>query len=494
MRPRANRRDFLRGMASAAAMTAGAGVARAAGDERRRLNVLFILTEDQGAHLGMLGTPGLTTPHMDAVARAGMYFPRAFVAYPVCSASKAAIYTGLHNHSNGLLGNTVNYFKPDDKVTAAERRHVLYQRNRIRDEVPTLIELLHGAGYYTAVTSKLHVLPNRKFPYDEFLPFNRVQGGAGQLVAGVAGRARKADKPWFLLLNIGPPHRPFRNSDTTKIDVDPAKVDPPDFLPDTPVVRKDWAEYLDAVQLADRHVGAAMAGLRETGEADRTIVIFMGDHGPAFQRGKMSLHDFGLRVPLAICGPGVRQGEWSDELVSELDLMPTLLDLLSIRAPVLQHGMSLRPILEGKSGAKGHSLIFAEIAHGVGASKDGMQERSVYDGRYHLIYREKTDGMRIVNADLRDWERWRNRSYAETVKHKARFPEQYRMLQEIDPTRLKGLPPQIEFYDTKADPDEMHNLAGDAKHRKDLLRLFNALKRWAKETADTAIRPETIPK
>ena len=492
MRRRPSRRDFLRWTTSATALAVGAGVARAAAGDRR-LNVLFILTEDQGAHLGLLGTPGLTTPHMDALARGGMYFRRAFVAYPVCSASKAAIYTGLHNHTNGLLGNTVNYFKKADAVTEAERRHVLYQRNRIRDECPTLIELLRDTGYHTAVTSKLHVLPNRKFPYNEFLPFNRASGGAGQLVSGVAARARKADKPWFLLLNIGPPHRPFRNSDTAEIGVDPAKVDPPDFLPDTPVIRKDWAEYLDAIQLADRHVGAAMAALRETGEADRTIVIFMGDHGPGFQRGKMSLHDFGLRVPLAICAPGIKPGAGSDELVSELDLMPTLLDWLGIRAPSLQHGMSLRPVLEGKGGAKGHSLIFAEISHGPGASKDGMQERSVYDGRYHLIYREKTGGMRIVNADLRDWEKWRNRSYAETVKQKARFPEQFRMLQEIDPTRLNGRPPRIEFYDTTADPDEMQDLAGSPKHRRDLLRLFNALKRWAKETGDTAIHPETIP-
>ena len=70
-------------------------------------NILFILTEDQGAHLGVLGTAGLQTPPMDALARSGVLFRNAFVAYPVCSASKACIYTGLHNHRNGILNNTV---------------------------------------------------------------------------------------------------------------------------------------------------------------------------------------------------------------------------------------------------------------------------------------------------------------------------------------------------------------------------------------------------
>ena len=129
-----------------------------------RPNLLFILPEDQGAQLSFVGTPGLQTPHMDSLARTGVYFNRAYVAYPVCSASKAAIYTGLHNHANGILNNTLNYHKPAAKVTAAEREHVLYRTNRIRDAVPTLVERLHAAGYYQGVTSKLHVLPNESFP------------------------------------------------------------------------------------------------------------------------------------------------------------------------------------------------------------------------------------------------------------------------------------------------------------------------------------------
>ena len=90
-------------------------------------NILFILTEDQGPHMSFLETPGVETPNMDSIAKSGVYFREAFVAYPVCSASKAAIYTGVHNHMNGLQGNTYNFFKPDAQVTDAERNRPLCQ-------------------------------------------------------------------------------------------------------------------------------------------------------------------------------------------------------------------------------------------------------------------------------------------------------------------------------------------------------------------------------
>lgn len=455
--------------------------------EASRPNVLFILTEDQGPHLSFLGTPGLETPQMDSIAAGGIYFREAFVAYPVCSSSKAAIYTGVHNHVNGLQGNTYNYFKPDSEVTEEERNRPLARRLYIRDAYPTLIELLHQAGYYTATTHKLHVLPNRKFPYDEFR-----NAMTAEEVSAFAGRAREQDKPWFLLYNIPQPHRPYRNSDEVKIGVNPDEVKPPSFLPDTPVIRQDWAEYLDYCEVADAAVGRALDGLRLSGEEDSTIVIFMGDHGPCFQRGKMSLNDLGLRVPLAIKGPGIAGGRVSDALVSELDLMPTLLDLIRIEPPQVQHGLSLRPLLEGRPGAKGHEFIFAEIAHQVQQRDGGMQERSVYDGRYHLIYREGRNKPRTVNADLKFWKTWRNRSYDETVRQKNAFPLGFELLSQVDPQSLGGKPPKFELYNTPGDPDEIHNLAGDPQYREEFDKLRQALKQWIEDTNDRAVSVEEL--
>ena len=452
-----------------------------------RPNILFILTEDQGPHMSFLGTPGVETPNMDSIAESGVYFREAFVAYPVCSSSKAAIYTGVHNHMNGIQGNTYNYFKPDVKVTPAERNRPLARRLYIRDTFPTLIEILHDTGYYTATTHKLHVLPNRKFPYDEYRRHMNPQE-----VVGFTRRAKQQGKPWFLMYNIGAPHRPYRNSDQVEIGVDPAEVKPPAFLPDTPVIRQDWAEYLDYCEVADVSVGEALEGLRLSGQVDNTIVIFMGDHGPCFQRGKMALNDLGLRVPLAIRGPGIVGGRVSDALVSELDLMPTLLDFLGIDPPKIQHGHSLRGILEAKPDAKGHDLIFAEIAHQVQQIDNGMQERSVYDGRFHLIYREGLDKPRTVNADLKHWKPWRNRSYDETVRQKEAFPLGFELLSQIDPQSLGGKPPKFELYDTKNDPDEIRNLADVPAYREHLDRLRAKLKNWIEKTKDGAVSVETL--
>ena len=267
---------------------------------------------------------------------------------------------------------------------------------------------------------------------------------------------------------------------------------PPTFLPDTPVIRQDWAEYLDYCEVADISVGEALEGLQRSGDEDNTIVIFMGDHGPCFQRGKMSLNDLGLRVPLAIRGPGIQSGVVSNALVSELDLMPTLLDFLGIQPPRVQHGVSIRGVLEGEAGAKGHDLIFAEIAHQVQQIDNGMQERSVYDGEYHLIYREGLHKPRTVNADLKDWKPWRNRSYAETVKEKDNFPLGFELLSQVDPQSLGGKPPKFELYNTKSDPDEIKNLAHDPAYRVQLDRLRRALAQWIEETDDAAVSVDKL--
>ncbi len=450
----------------------------------RKPNILFILTEDQGAHLGCLGTPGLQTPRMDELAARGLLFRNAFVAYPVCSSSKACLYTGRHNHDTGLLNNTPNYHKPVDKLTPQERSQPLYVRNRIRAEIPTLTETLRVAGYYQGVTHKLHVAPVEKFPYDEFLP-----NPTGEVMKGFLRRAAKADKPWFLIYNIHQTHRPYPNSDKEKIRVDPAAVKLPAYLPDTPVVRKDWAEYLAGIEVADALVGQALDALRDSGEAERTLVFFMGDHGPTFQHGKMTPYDLGLRVPFIWAGPGIRTGK-TDALASELDFMPTLLDLAGIESPKGFHGISLRPVLAGQPDARPRDYVFAEISNKGNLPNDGMQERAVCDGRWKLIYREKTDPpWRQVQADSKEWPKWGNRTYAETVRVKERFPEAYRVLQGLDPQGLAGKVPALEFYHLQADPDELRDLSADPACAAERSRLLNALRQWVKDTNDPAVKP-----
>ncbi len=452
-----------------------------------RTNILFILTEDQGAHMGALGTTDVKTPHMDALAASGVLFRRAYVGYPVCSASKACIMTGLQSHTNGLINNTNNYLKPADKLTEAEKQAPPYLHTRVRSQGATLVEMLAANGYHTAVSGKLHVSPNERFPYNDFIP----KAGSKQALARVIQRA--AGKPWFLMHNSTTfTHRPFVDSEKQPISIDPAKVKLPAHLPDTPVARRDWAEYLDGVQRNDHVVGEVMAALRESGQEANTLVIFMGDHGPAYPHGKMTPFHLGVHIPLVIRLPGGRPLV-SDALVSELDLLPTLLDVLSIRYETPLHGISLKPLLEGRAEARGHDFIFSEVSGRSLNQPRGMEERSVIDATHQLIVRCRLDEPKVINADLRDMKPWINRIYGETVRVKAQFPEAFRILQEMDPHALGGKPPLIELYDLQSDPDELHNLVGDPTQRQHLERLFAALKQWHAATQDSAMILPPLP-
>jgi arylsulfatase len=292
------------------------------------------------------------------------------------------------------------------------------------------------------------------------------------------------------MVNIPNSHRPYPNSDKKPIRVNPDELALPPYLPDTPEVRKDWAEYLAGIEQADQLTGEALEALKQSGMDENTIVVFMSDHGPTFQHGKMTLYDLGLRVPLIIRAPGIPTGTSRDALVSEIDLLDTLLGLCDLPAPKTQ-GQSLVPVLKSAQ-ATGHEHIFAEISHRGPLPNDGMQARSVFDGRWKLIYREKVETRwRQVNADSRQFPIWGNRTYAETIRVKDQYPKQYRILQEMDPQQLGGSVPRMELYDLKSDPHEMNNLAGQRPAEQQ--RLLRVLKQWCKDTNDVSMDLRRTP-
>lgn len=304
-------------------------------------NVLFLMTEDQGAQVSHQAferhaTAGLETPHMDALIDRGVAFTQAFVTTPVCSASKAAVYTGLYGHTNGIRQNTINFFKPADQLTAAQRNSPFYRNATISASMPTLVTRFEEAGYHLGISGKLHVGKNEAFPYDDWIAH-----ASGEAVGRMIDNAEAAGKPWFIWYNVHDPHRLYGAADR----VSPDEVEPPSFLPNTAVSREEWACYLSDVERADDKIGEALAEVDKAGHTDQTLVVFMGDHGVAFHRGKMSPYDFSFRTVLTICGPGIPSGELSDALVSGVDLMPTLMDLAGLSRPPRLHGKSLVPLL-----------------------------------------------------------------------------------------------------------------------------------------------------
>ena len=461
------------------------------GNKQERPNVLFILTEDQGAQLSFIGTPGLSTPNMDQLAKGGIYFNKAFVNYPLCSPSKASIYTGTYCHTSGLMGLTHNWHGSAETMPEAITNARLTKLNRIRDDLPTLVELLKEAGYSLAITAKLHVQPVFKFPYDHFIKGHPTY----ESVKEHFERAGEDGVPVFYLANISEPHRPHRNIDSVDIGIDVNAIELPGFLPETEACRKDWAEYLGHCQLADKWVGEVLRGLEDSGQKDNTVILFMGDHGPNYHRAKLSLYDLGIHVPLAFSGPGIQSGVITDQMISNVDLMPTLLDLCGLKdiTPALQHGHSIAPLLRGEIDETGNEYIFAEIDHGFFDRDDGegVQERCIYDGRWKLIYRENRTEPRLVipglkkdpnpNSPYQD-----NRVYDEISSRREEFPEAFRLLAAIDNGVFmpEEALPMFELYDRGEDPWELNNLADNPGHRNTLKRLLAQLQLWSVQTDD----------
>jgi N-sulfoglucosamine sulfohydrolase len=182
--------------------------------------------------------------------------------------------------------------------------------------------------------------------------------------------------------------------------------------------------------------------------------------------------------------------------VSEIDLLPTLMELAGVPTTLDYplHGRSFAGLLRENPDAAtsdaGHPYIFAEISNLGPLPNDGMQERSVFDGRWKLIYRERVEtSWRQVNADSREFKTWGNRTYAETIRLKDRYPMPYRILSEMDPQNLAGRVPKLELYDLQSDSDEINNLAADARHVAEKERLLDALRQWVRLTDDTSVDP-----
>ena len=465
-----DRRTFLRG---ATALAAGLAMPHHAVAQapRRRLNILMIVTDDQGPQLSCLGTRGLSTPHTDAIAQSGLTLTHAFCAFPSCSPARTSMMTGMYPHSHHTVRNVHEILAPTvpEDWPAGRLRH--NAPLAIPDDAPTLIEILRQAGYHTAITSKFHMWPPARFPFDDWSG-----GNAGSDVARIIANA--GDKPFFLMHNIRSPHRPFLQHINRFRDgqvTDPAKVEVPAYLPDTALMRRDWAEYLTACEATDDQAGDTMAALRESGRADETLVIFTGDNGPAFQRGKYSAYDLGLRVPLIFSGPDVPQDVFSRSLAGHVDLMPTILDLLGRPTPESVQGRSLAPLLAEPS-AQVNPYLVGEVVFGDGVQR--LDSRGLTDGRFHYLRRSRGHGTLGMPADNKDEQPWGNHSYRATIEAREAWPEPYRLLQVLDDA------PYEELFDLHADPWCMRDLIGDQALSEDAARLRQTMDDWITSTGD----------
>lgn len=430
-------------------------------------NVLLILSDDHSyPHVGCYGNKDIMTPNLDRFAAEGMRLDRAYVTSPQCVPSRASIFTG--------------------------RSPVAIDMSRFSAPLPRTIktypEALRAAGWFTGVAGRTYHMdgavtgmpPETQAVFDKLklvtfpdrLDF--VKTGSGSEVGLAQFREfldlKPSAKPFFLQLCSNDPHRPLNTRGPVKHD--PTKITLPAHYPDTPQVREDFARYYDEIAHFDVFFGEVMAELEKRGLAANTLVAFMGDNGASQFRGKGTLYEYGIRVPLLVRWPEkVKPGSSSAELISGEDLAPTLLEAAGLPVPSEMTGRSFIKLLRGETFSS-RQFVFAERgAHGTnlpGNSADFDLGRVVVGKTHKLIYN--------ALGELPYWpvDFAKDAFWQELVqKHKAgKLEAKHERLYFAAPR------PIFELYDLEKDPGEFNNLAGTKEAASSERELKAALQEW----------------
>lgn len=431
-------------------------------------NILLILSDDHSAaHVGCYGNADVKTPNLDKLAAGGMRFDRAYVTAPQCVPSRASILTGRHPVDIGMT-----------RFTAALPRDVAMFPEALGKEKNYYTGLcgrsyhLDGRGYDDPAIAP-HLEERHKPNVAKRLDYVRAAPEGMKRRAGTIAQYEEflgkvpAGRPFFLQLSFGDPHRPLTDEDLPHRH-DPAKIALPPFYPDAPPTRTMLAAYYDEIGRLDGDIGKVLAILEARGLANDTIVIFMGDNGASQLRGKGTLNEFGIRVPLIIRWPGVvKPGSASSKLISGEDLAPTLLQAAGLEPADNLTGVSFLPLLKGEPFDARKAIVSERGPHGSALPRGSSGfdlGRAIVTDRYKLIFNVTWQlPYHPVDFNLDDV-----KALHAEGKLDPKFAELY-----LAPTR-----PMFELYDLKEDPHEMNNLAGTKAANEVELDLKGQLAAW----------------
>lgn len=381
----------------------------------KKPNFVVILSDDHAYRSIGYNNPEVKTPNMDKLAAEGIRFDRAFVASPICAASRASIYSGVFPQQHGTVGLSRPGFL---KSVVEEKRFA------------TLPAILEKAGYHTALYGKTHLGEPTTFGFSEGCEIedrNDVETFAE--AEKFLAREAKSGRPFLLWITPRNPHLPFTAPDASKdiykdadITLDPNWREEPlmqSFFTQAPAgepiafrdnknpvypqapagctggpprnksqMKEVIKAYYGDVSFLDSQIGTLVAQLKADGLSDNTIIIYLSDNGYFLGNhglgNKITMHEESVRVPMFIHSPllPVRQAR-SDALVSSLDVYPTILDLAGVPAPSQLMGKSLRPVLNNPA-AIVHDHVVSECV-GIPESRLGVGHRMVRSDHFKYI-------------------------------------------------------------------------------------------------------------
>ncbi len=416
-----------------------------------RPNILWLVSEDNAAYtVGAYGDPLARTPNLDQLAAKGIVFDRAYSTSAVCAPTRSSIITGRYASGMGT-------------------QHMRSDR-ALPEGVKFFPEYLRTAGYFTTNHAKT-----------DYNTSNSPAAAWNENGNKAHWRNRAPNQPFFSIFNFENSHESRLHS-RAKLSTDPAKVRVPAYLPDTPTVRADLAQYYDCVTNSDRALGEILEQLTADGLAEDTIIFYYGDHGGAVSRSKRFLYENGTHPPLIAHFPKKYQhlapaaaGTHVSELVNYVDLAPTVLSLAGVPLPGQFQGRAIAG--PARSAAPEFTFMF----------RDRMDERyelarAVTDGRYRYIrnyYPSQPWGQHLDflyrQASMQEW--------AELFKAGKLSPTQRAFFEPK---------PAEELFDCQEDPDNVKNLATDPAQESRLAKLRAALKQHQLAIRDTGFMPEPL--
>ncbi|MBB3205613.1 putative sulfatase [Rhodopirellula rubra] len=418
-----------------------------------RPNILWLTSEDNGPELGCYGDDYADTPCIDELAARSLRYRMCWSNAPVCAPARTTIISGMHATSLGGQHMRSSASLPEGMK--------LYP------------QVLREAGYYCT--------NHTKTDYN----FRESDSDAGWHESGRKAHWKNRpsdDTPFFSVFNYTISHESkIRNKPHTLVH-DPAKAVLPAYHPDTPEVRRDWAQYYDRLTEMDAMVGAAIAELTEAGLADSTIIFHYGDHGSGMPRSKRRPFNSGLQVPLIVHVPEAYRelapadylpGGISDRLVSFVDLGPTAISLAGSAPPANMQGV---PFM-GKHAGDAKTLLFGY--------------RGRMDERIDMV-RSCTDGRFVYMRHF-----YPDRPYLKHVDFMFQTPTTRIWKQMNDAGQLNDaqskfwqVKPTEELFDLQSDPDEVDNIAQLPQHAAKLAEMREATKQWMRSTGDLGLLTE----
>jgi len=416
-------------------------------------NIVLMVSDDHGREaVGCYGNPVVKTPNIDALAGDGVRFRNAFCTSASCAASRSAILTGHHNHTNGTYGHT----------------HGIHHFSSF-SWVKSLPAWLNETGYRTGQIGKKHYAPESVYPFkwcgkcpeherddvamseqcrefvsgeDPFLLYwcshNPHRGGTSPEIAP------------FCPDRFGNPAESFPND--REITYRDSDVQVPPFLEDNPEIRAEISQYYQSISRLDRGVGRLVEILKQNKKYDNTLIIYISDNGSAFPGSKTTLYETGMRLPCIVKPPqSPHDGSSRDALVSWVDITPTILDYAGVTTqPEDFFGMSFRRVLETSGLENWRKEIYA--AHSFHEITNYYPMRVVRTEKHKFIWNIASPLTFSFAADLWESSSWRSMKDAPGGYMGRRRTE--RFLHR----------PRFELYDIETDPDETLNLAEDKNH------------------------------